>query len=109
MVIETPALDWSAFLASYVRRNAGRRTRLAMDDPVLGAQWNEIDFPLRSISFDSRDNRIEIRLGEERGLESQLTHSIAEPCALEVRRGPAPGAEELCIRHANGCTLLQFV
>jgi hypothetical protein len=109
MPTQARTTDWSPTLKAYTKRNAGRRTRLVIDDPLVNAQWEEIDFPLRSISFDRRENRIEIVLGEERGLEAHLTHSIESPFAVELKDGSIPGFEVLCIHHPGGRTRLQFV
>lgn len=109
MATEATSTDWSGMLKAYTLRNTGRRTRLEIDDPAIGAQWSEIDFPLRGVAFDSRDNRIEIMLGEERSLEARLTHSIEYPVDVSILEGATPGSEVLCIRHGRGQTLLQFV
>jgi hypothetical protein len=108
MSAATGSAEWVAILKDFTHRNAGRPTRLEIDDPELGAQWAEVDFPLRGVAYDARDGRIEIMLGEQGSLESHLTHSIEAPVALEVLYGPAGGGREvLWIRHGEGQTLLR--
>jgi hypothetical protein len=101
--------DWARLLKEYTQRHAGRRARLEFDDPDLGAQWAEIDFPLRGISYDRRDDRIEIMLGEIGSLEERLTHSIVRPCALDILLSERPTGEVLCISHPDGQTRLHLV
>lgn len=98
--------EWARMLGEYTLRHAGRRMRLEFDDPALGAQWAEIDFPLRGIAYDRRDHRIEIMLGEIGSLEERLTHSIVAPSTLEVLATGHPTDEVLCITHPDGRTRL---
>lgn len=109
MTTEASTSDWARMLKEYTLRNVGRHTRLEFDDPEVGAQWAEIDFPLRGVAFDHRDDRIEIMLGEMGSLDAHLTHSIAHPTALDLLGGGQPGAEVLRIAHGRGQTLLRFI
>lgn len=101
--------DWAQVLKDYTYRNAGRRIRLEIDDPVIGAQWAEVDFPLRGISFDRRDNRIEIMLGETGSLAQHLTHSIECPTGIDIMWSTPTGREVLRIGHGSGQTLLHAI
>jgi hypothetical protein len=109
MTTVTSAAGWAGLLKDYTRRNAGRLTRLEMDDPEVGAQWAEVDFPLRGVAYDHQDNRVEIMLGEAGSLEAHLTHSIEDPLAIDLLESSYPGGEVLRIAHGRGQTLLQFV
>jgi hypothetical protein len=109
MSMETTSLDWARLLKDYTQRNAGRRIRLEIDDPQIGAQWAEVDFPLRGISYDWRDNRVEIMLGEAGSLSQHLTHSIAFPTAVDLVWNGAVNHEVLRIEHGSGQTLLHTV
>ncbi|HEX2204079.1 MAG TPA: DUF5335 family protein [Longimicrobium sp.] len=68
--------EWPRTIREFSRRNAGRRTRLEIDDPELGAQWQELDFKLRGVAYEPRFRRVEIMLGDGGGPLDGLTHSI---------------------------------
>jgi len=105
----SPQADWVRILKEYTLRNAGRRARLEFDDPEVGrGGWAEVDFPLRGVAYDRRDDRIEIMLGEMGSLDERLTHSIARPRAIAITAADGAG-EVLRVIHADGETRLQFV
>jgi len=104
-----PHPEWVRILKDYTARNAGRRARLELDDPELGAPWGEVDFPLRGVTYDRRDDRVEIMLGATAILEERLTHSIARPTSIDIVASAPPGGEILRIRHPDGQTLLQLL
>jgi hypothetical protein len=97
--------DWTLLFSEFTRRNAGRPTRLELNDPDLGAQVVEEDYPLRGIVYDPRDGRIEIMLGEAGATDRHLTHTIGQVRGVELLR--ADGADHaLCIEHEGTRTLL---
>jgi hypothetical protein len=109
MMTEANTLEWARILKEYTLRNAGRHTRLEFDDPEIGAHWAEVDFPLRGVAFDPRDDRVEIMLGDIGSLDAHLTHSIAHPTSIDLAGGGQPGTDILRIAHGRGQTLLRFV
>lgn len=98
--------DWLKTLKLFNERNVGRRTRLEIDDPEIGAQWAEVDFPLHGVTYDPRDQRIEIMVGEHGAVSDHLTHSIQNPTAVDVVTAPTGADRALRIEHSGGQTLL---
>ncbi|HEU4452425.1 MAG TPA: DUF5335 family protein [Longimicrobium sp.] len=99
----TARAEWAALVRDFTRRNEGRRTRLEIDDPELGAQWQEVDLPLRGVDFDPRDGSVEIFVGAPDG--PRLSHRVAGVTEIDVQRGG--GADRtLRVAHGTGQTLL---
>src|SRR5439155_991286 len=59
---QTPE-EWARILSEFTTRNAGRRTRLEVDDPSLGVQIQETGYSLMSAAWDHRERHIDLRLG----------------------------------------------
>jgi hypothetical protein len=104
-----PADDWDATLRAFTHRNAGRRTILEIDAPEVGAQEEETDYPFWGASWDPRDHRIQIMLGEQGSTEQHLTHSIEGAREIGVLRDDAGRDRALRVVHDGGQTLLRFV
>jgi hypothetical protein len=99
---------WPALLHDFTNRNAGRRGWLEIDDPELGAQIQEVDYPLRGVAYDPRDGRVEIMFGDQSSTEHHLTHSITGPDAIDVRDGSPGRGEVLRVAHGAAQTLLRL-
>ena len=50
-VTKLPRPEWSATLDAFTRRNLGRRGTLEVDDPEIGAQAQEHDYPLLGAAY----------------------------------------------------------
>ncbi|MGH7500232.1 MAG: DUF5335 family protein [Longimicrobiales bacterium] len=100
--------DWTETLKEFTDRNAGRRTTLEIDSLTLGAQEEERDYPLKGVTFDHRDQRIQIMLGEAGSVSQHLTHSIEDAKRIDVVRRADGRDAALCIVHAGGQTLLRL-
>lgn len=100
---------WAEVLDDFTRANAGRRTRLEVDDPELGAQQQEQDYRLLGIAFDSHDQRVEIMLGELGGGEPHLSRSIAGVEALHLLSDRDGHELALHLRHGGGQTILTLL
>lgn len=97
---------WAALLREFTRRNAGRPTRLEIDDPELGAQWQEADLPLQGVAHDPRDAKVEVIVGAPGG--PRLTHSVAGVTGIDVEA--ADGRDRtLRLAHGAGQTLLRLI
>jgi hypothetical protein len=101
--------DWQRELQAFTERNAGRSTALEIDAADLGAQHEERDFPLRGISYDPRDGRIAIMLGEQASVERRLTHAIGDARSIELLRDEAGRDRVLRIGQDSGYTLLRLL
>lgn len=98
--------DWNLTLKEFTHRNAGRRTVLEIDSMDIGAQEEEQDYPLKGVTFDPRDQRVQIMVGEEGSVDRHLTHSIGNPEHIDVVRRPDGRDQALRIVHTNGSQTL---
>jgi hypothetical protein len=94
--------DWNQTLQEFTNRNAGRRTTLEIDSLDIGAQEEEQDYPLKGVTFDPRDQRVQIMLGEAGSVDQHLTHSIGDAEWIDVLRRPDGRDAALCIVHGGG-------
>lgn len=103
-----PEDAWAIELHRFTNRNAGRKTKLEVDSPDFGAQAQESGFPLRGITYDARDDRVLITLGDQSSAERHLTHSIPHAKEIFVLVDLRGRDEALAIRQGNVNTLLRF-
>jgi nucleotide-binding universal stress UspA family protein len=100
--------QWPTMLADFSRTNAGRRTRLEVDDPEMGAQAQEVDYPLLGITFDPHDQRLEIMLGGLGAGAPHLSRSIDNVRSLDVLTASDGTDIALRVQHGAGQTMLTF-
>lgn len=104
-----PPERWAERLQRFTDRNASRRTTIEIDQADIGAQDLESDYPLRGVSYDDRDGRIEIMLGDLGDVGSHMTHSIVGASEVTILAG-ADGRDELLrVVHPGGQTLLRVL
>jgi hypothetical protein len=96
---------WPGVLREFSRRNAGRPTRLRMDDGELGAQWGELDLHFRGAAYEPRYRRVELMLSDGSPAE-HLTHSIEAVTGVDVQRDVHGRDAVLRLDHPGGQTLL---
>jgi Ser/Thr protein kinase RdoA (MazF antagonist) len=101
------ARGWAQLLKDFSRRNAGRGTRLEIEDAELGAQLGELDLHLRGVAFEPRFRRVEIMLTDG-GATEHLTHSIEGVSDVAVQLDAAGRDATLRIAHPGGQTLLML-
>ena len=97
--------EWPEALREFSRRNAGRSTHLEIDDPELGAQWQELALHFRGVAYEPRFRRVEIMFSDGEAM-AHLTHSIEGVCDVAVLPGADGRDRTLCIAHAGGQALL---
>ncbi|MGE5730417.1 MAG: universal stress protein, partial [Gemmatimonas sp.] len=68
--------EWSRALDGFTKRNVGRRGVLEVDDPEIGAQAQEHDYPLLGATYDQHDGRVELMFGELGDPDRHLSRSI---------------------------------
>lgn len=103
------ATRWGEVLDDFTRRNGGRRTRLEVDDPELGAQTQEGEYPLLGVTFDPVDKHVEIMLGALGAGEPHLSRSIASVDSLDVLTDRDDQDIALRLRHGEGQTILTLI
>jgi hypothetical protein len=97
--------EWARSLAEFTNQNAGRTSRLEIDDPEMGAQPAEEGLPLRGVAYDPAEDRVEIMLGDQGSGARHLTHSVEHPERMDVAAS-GPRHTVLRIKHGAGQTLL---
>jgi hypothetical protein len=100
---------WGEVLDDFTRRNVGRRTRLEVDDPDIGAQPQEGDYPLLGVTFDPVDQRIEIMLGDLGAGEPHLSRSVGSVESMDVLTNRDDQDVALRLRHGAGQTILTLI
>ena len=101
--------DWAAALEAFWKRNAGRRVRLEVDDPDLGAQVQETGFALLGVAYDRRDKSVELMMGDSRDHVRHLTRTIRRAGDIAFYAGPDGREQALRVEHGRGQTLLTFI
>ena len=109
MTKRIPENAWARELHRFTSRNAGRVSKLEVDSPDFGAQSQETGYPLRGITYDARDDRVLITLGEQASTERHLTHTIPQATAIFLLVDVRGRDEALAIRQDNTSTLLRFI
>jgi hypothetical protein len=90
-------------LQAFTHRNMARRTRVEIDDPLIGALSQEVDLPLLGVAYDPRDQRVEVIVGDPGG--PRLTHSIAHVTGIDLLR-EGERDRTLRVSHGDAQTLL---
>ncbi len=108
VVHTVPRADWSAQLDAFTRRNAGRRGTLEVDDPDIGAQAEESDYPLRGATYDAHDQRVSLMFGEVGWGNAHLTRGIGGATAVDIMQDERGRDLALRIAHGAGQTWLTF-
>lgn len=99
------AYEWSERLEEFTRRNIGRAATLEVIDPEIGAQIEQRGFPFIGASFDPRDGRVQLMVGDFDG-NRHLTRNITGVTAVQVLRDRRGRDMLLRVAHGRGQTLL---
>ena len=102
------ASRWSTELDAFTKRNVGRLTSLEVDDPEMGAQAQEHDWPLLGVTWDHHDERVDIMLGNFERAGRHLTRGIAGVTEIDLLRDEAGRDWILRIAHGRGQTILSL-
>lgn len=100
---------WTVLLGDLVRRNEGRAVLLEEAGPVLGAHVEAMGYRLLGATYDVRDQRALLMLGEPSGMARLLTHSVPDVRSMSVVRAPDGRDVALRVQHGDGWTLLTFL
>ena len=101
--------ETAACLDEFTRRNIGRRSVLEVDDPEIGAQAQENDYPLLGATYDVYDRRVELMFGDLGDTGRHLTRGIGGATQIDVLSDDRGRDIALRIAHGAGQTLLTFV
>jgi nucleotide-binding universal stress UspA family protein len=108
VVVALPHPEWTEQLDDFTRRNFGRRGTLEVDDPEIGAQAQEFDYPLLGATYDPHDKQVELMFGEPGVGKRRLTRGIGGVTGVDVLRDERGRDLAIRIAHGNGQTLLTF-
>jgi hypothetical protein len=108
VVTTIPRRDWPAELDAFTKRNIGRRGTLEVDDPDIGAQAQENDYPLLGATFDAHDERLQLMFGELGDVGHHLTRSIGNIAEIDTLTNESGQDIALRVVHGKGQTLLTF-
>jgi nucleotide-binding universal stress UspA family protein len=100
--------EWSHSLNEFTKRNIGRRGVLEVDDPEIGAQAQEHDYPLLGATYDQHDGRVELMFGELGDIDRHLTRGIGNVARIDILTDDRGRDIALRIAHGAGQTLLTF-
>jgi nucleotide-binding universal stress UspA family protein len=106
--LRTPA-TWARALSGFSERNAGRRCRLEIDDPQLGAQPQVRACPLLGVAYDHTDGSVAITLGHAGDVRSHLGHIVRGASGVDILSGADGVDRALRIGDDRTQTLLTFV
>jgi nucleotide-binding universal stress UspA family protein len=101
-----PRDRWANDLQAFTTRNLGRHTSIEVDDPELGAQAQEHDYPLLGVAFDHHDRRVEIMVGDVEGTQRHLTRGIGDVRSIDLLQDVNGRDWILRIGHGTGQTIL---
>ncbi len=107
-ITSIPKPDWPAEMDAFTRRNTGRRGTLEVDDPDIGAQAQENDYPLLGATFDPHDQRLELMFGEVGDVGHHLSRSIGHVDEIDTLTNESGRDIALRVVHGKGQTLLTF-
>jgi hypothetical protein len=100
---------WPELLDEFTRRNTGHRSSLELDDPDLGAQPQQVNYPFLGAAYDVHDRRLEIMLGDAYPDGRHLSRSIGDVREIDVLRDEAGHDLVLRVVHGRGHTLLTLL
>ena len=109
MTLQIPRADWASELQAITRRNTGRTTVIEEYDQEMGPLDVENDYPLLGVSYDRRDDRVDIMLGDLADPKRHFTHSVGNVLFIELAIDDAGADESLRILRRDGAeTVLGF-
>ena len=99
--------DWARKLDDFSRRNVGRRGRLEVDDPAIGAQVEMRGYRFLGAVYDSPSKRAQLMFGSMAGAGPHLVRGISNIKSVEILSdGQDDRDTALSITSDDGQTLL---
>ena len=97
---------WADELDAFTKRNVGRLASLEIDDPEMGAQAQEHDWPFLGATWDHHDQRVDIMVGDFSGVGRHLTRGIAGVTDIDLLKDETGRDWILRVAYGRGQTLL---
>ena len=101
--------EWAIILEKFSARNDGRRVKLEVDDPDLGAQVQQSGFALLGVTYDHHDERVDVMLGDPLNHTRHLTRSIPRADDISIVAEPDGPERTLRILSGRSQTLVTFL
>jgi nucleotide-binding universal stress UspA family protein len=101
--------EWATVLEKFSARNDGRRVKLEVDDPDLGAQVQQSGFALLGATYDHHDKRVDVMLGDPQNHTRHLTRSIPRADDISIVAEPDGPERTLRILSGRSQTLVTFL
>jgi nucleotide-binding universal stress UspA family protein len=99
--------DWAGKLDDFSRRNAGRRGRLEVDDPAVGAQVEMTGYRFLGAVYDSPSKRAQLMFGSTEQGGPHLVRGVSNIKSIEILPERGEKADRaLSIVSDDGQTLL---
>lgn len=99
--------DWTRKLDDFSRRNVGRRGRLEVDDPAIGAQVEMRGYRFLGAVYDSPSKRAQLMFGSMAGAGPHLVRGISNIKSVEILSDDLDDRDTaLSITSDDGQTLL---
>jgi nucleotide-binding universal stress UspA family protein len=98
--------EWAPALEVFTQRNAGRIASLEVDDPEIGAQAQQHDYPFLGAAYDHNDRRVELMLGDMEGGGRHLSRGIGDVQSVDLLLDDQGRDWVLRIAHGAGQTIL---
>jgi nucleotide-binding universal stress UspA family protein len=102
----TEKRDWPRILDELTRRNRGRTATIEVDDPAVGAQVQIAHAQFLGVTYDPRDGRVDIMLGDPHAPAHHLTRGIGGVQSIAACSAPDGRDAALELRHGKGHTLV---
>lgn len=99
---------WALRLEEFARRNHGRRTVLEVADRRLGAYVLESGYALLGATYEARDGRVELTLGDPADGAPRLTYGVGDVKRVEIVAGTTLHDRALSIHGENAHARLRF-
>jgi len=104
---ELERADWPAYLDSIASSTEGMLVTVELMSEQLGDQTDVERLPVQAISYDPRDDVLEVAVGG-RGTRYPvvLRHFVSSPTAISVEETPEGGPSAILVTDAGGVRTL---
>lgn len=104
----TDPAEWTAQLAAFTERNRGRPAIVEIDDVRSGGQVVESGYVLLSVSYDAKERRAELSVGDPDRAARHVTRAIGVVESVAIAADAHGRDLGLRISHSGGQTVVTF-